>query len=245
MRPILFRLGRLRIFSYTAALYVGIVLGIYAGAGAAPARGVAPATFVAVTLLLLTAALAGARLLFVATHWARFAQSPQDIFRTAAGGAAMYGGLIAAVPLSVPLVRAFDVPFWAYWDVASFTMLTGIVFGKCGCLLSGCCAGRASNAWIAVHLPDARGSWARRIPSQPLEAGWAGLVLVALTWLWSRGTFNGGLFLFTVAAYSTGRVVLESAREHPDIIGGVRLHQWLSLLFLLAALLVYAVTQMR
>ena len=51
------------------------------------------------TLLLLPPALFGARLLFVIAHWPAYRQEPRRMWRASEGGAAMYGGLLVAVPL--------------------------------------------------------------------------------------------------------------------------------------------------
>ena len=125
----------------------------------------------------------------------------------------MYGGLLLAVPLSVPLLALLRLPFGAFWDVATFTILVGMAFTRVGCLLNGCCAGRPSNGWLALLLPDHRGVWKRRLPTQLLEAALAIVLLAAAVTVWNRMPFAGALFLCAVGAYGAGRLVLESARE--------------------------------
>jgi hypothetical protein len=68
----------------------------------------------------------------------------------------MYGGLIA-VPLSIPLLAALRIDPAAFWDVGALTMLTGMVFTRFGCLLTGCCSGRATEGWFGVVVRDDRG----------------------------------------------------------------------------------------
>ncbi len=70
MRPVLVRWQGIAIHSYTALLYVGLVIGIGAGNFAAHRAGLDPARVFTATLLLLVPALIGARLAFVAGHWA-------------------------------------------------------------------------------------------------------------------------------------------------------------------------------
>ena len=65
MRRIFFHWFGVPIYSYPAVLYVGIVLGIYAQLYAARSGGLDLALTLAATLLLLTIALASARLLHV------------------------------------------------------------------------------------------------------------------------------------------------------------------------------------
>ncbi|HVF39201.1 MAG TPA: prolipoprotein diacylglyceryl transferase family protein, partial [Gemmatimonadaceae bacterium] len=126
---------------------------------------------------------------------------------------AQYGGLIFNIPLSVPLLASLDLPFGAFWDIGSFTMLVGMIFTRFGCLLNGCCFGRPSNSWLAINLPNHMGVWERRMPTQLLEAGWATVILTASIQIWHVLPFDGALFLFVTAGYATGRLVLESTRD--------------------------------
>ena len=105
-------------------------------------------------------------------------------------------------------------------------MINILIFFRIGCLLNGCCAGRPSTGRLALHLPNHRGVWRRRIPTQLLEAAWAALLLVAAIALWRRLPFDGALFLSAIAGYGIGRLVLESTRERQDRrIGGATLQR--------------------
>lgn len=241
MRRILFRCFGRPVYSYPAMLYVGIVLGIYAQLYAALSIGLDVASMLTATLLLLIAALFGARLLHVAPHWRLYRQQPRLIFQFGNGGASMYGGLLLAVPLSFPLLAAFETPFWTYWDLSSFTLLVGMIVTRAGCFLNGCCAGRPTSAWWGIHLPDHRGVWQRRVPSQILEAVWGTVVLAGAVLLWRRAPFEGAVFLFAVGAYGAGRIVLESLRDQPDRIGGLSVHKALSIGFVTISLCAFAV----
>ena len=69
MRPVLITRGSLRVWSYPALLYTGLVAGIVAQNYAAHAGGMDAAGVWVATLLLLPCALVGARGLYVVTHW--------------------------------------------------------------------------------------------------------------------------------------------------------------------------------
>jgi phosphatidylglycerol---prolipoprotein diacylglyceryl transferase len=229
MRRVLFRIGKVPIYSYPAMLYLGIVSGLYAQMYAGQQIGIPRERTLAITLALLTAALLGARLLFVLPRWPYYRAQPARIWRFSDGGAAMYGGLFLAVPLSIPATRLAGIPFAAFWDTAAFTMLIGLIVTRVGCFLNGCCAGRPTERWFGVDLPDERGVWAPRIPNQFLEAAWGLIVLAGAIALWSRRPFEGAVMLYALGGYGAGRAGLEHLRDTPDRFRGVRLQQAISI----------------
>lgn len=218
MRKILFSWHGFTIYSYPAMLYLGLVAGVFSGAWVAQNSGMNTDRFALAILILLVPALVGARLYFVLTRWDEYRREPRRIWRRSEGGMAMYGGLILAIPLSVPLLRVMDLPFAAFWDAATFTMLLGMAFTRIGCLLNGCCGGRPTGAWFALDLPDDRGIWQWRYPTQLMEMAFALLLFAGAFTLRSRAPFPGAIFCSAVIAYGAGRFFLERLRA--DESGG-------------------------
>jgi phosphatidylglycerol:prolipoprotein diacylglycerol transferase len=213
MRPILFKWGRLTVASYPAMVYLGLLAGVVAGNIAAHAAGINAFRVYLATLILIVPSLIGARLFYVASHWRFYRQNPRQIWNREEGGFAQYGGFLCVIPFSVPVLAALGLPFGAYWDVAIFTILVLMIFGRIGCLLNGCCAGRSSRSWISLYLPNRKGIWDRRIPTQCLETACAAFLLVVALIAKTLTLFPGALFLIVVAGYAGGRLVLESTRE--------------------------------
>jgi phosphatidylglycerol---prolipoprotein diacylglyceryl transferase len=213
MHPVMFSWRGLKIHSYPAMQYVGLTLGVLAGNVAARFAGLDEFRVFVATILLLFPALAGARALHLAIHWKHYRAHPRSIWNTREGGAAQYGGILLAVPLSIPLLAALDLPFGAFWDVGGITIMLGMVFTRIGCFLNGCCAGRPSDSWMAIDLPDLQGQWKKRFPTQLLEAGWAATLLVAGLLIWNALPFDGALFVFIASGYALGRLVMESMRD--------------------------------
>jgi phosphatidylglycerol:prolipoprotein diacylglycerol transferase len=236
MRPILFRWRGIDVHSYPAMLYTGLVIGVFAGNAAAHASGLDARNVFAATILLIIPALAGARLLFIAANWQTYRKNISRIWNPVDSGAAQYGGLLVAVPLSIPLLKTLDLPFGAFWDIGVLTILVGMIFTRVGCLLNGCCTGRVSKSWLSLYLPGRDGQWDKRIPTQILEASWATMLLVVGLIIWHSLPFRGALFIFVVAGYACGRLVLESLREHH--LSGQRftLQHAISLLLIVASL---------
>jgi phosphatidylglycerol---prolipoprotein diacylglyceryl transferase len=207
MRRILFRWRGYVVWSYPAMLYLGLVAGVLVGNLAAHVTGVNALRVFAATLILIPPAIAGARLLYVAEHWERYRASPRRIWNRQEGGMAMYGGMPVMLLFSVPVVAAAGIGLGAFWDVASLTIVTGMVFAKIGCWLNGCCARGGTRG--------GSGAWAH-IPAQLIEAGWAAVVLAIAGALLGRLSFPGELFLAVTAIHGAGRLMLISMRQ-PDL----------------------------
>jgi prolipoprotein diacylglyceryl transferase len=235
MRRILFSWRGQNIYSYPAMLYVGLLVGVFAGAHIAQTSGMSADKFAIAVIILLIPALAGSRLYFVLTRWEVYRSDPARIWRRTEGGMAMYGGFILVVPLSIPLLRSMGLPFGSFWDAAVLTILLGMAFTRVGCLLNGCCSGRPSDAWFALYLPDHQGNWQRRIPTQIMEMTFAMMLFGAALTLRNYAPFSGAIFCSVVAAYGLGRWYLEGLRD--DETGGrdKTIMQLTSILLVIAA----------
>ncbi len=228
----MFHLWGRPVHSYPAMLYVGLVVGVVASNFAAHVAGLDAFRAYIATIALIIPSLIGARLLHVAAHWKVYRLDRARIWDLREGGMAQYGGLVLGVPLSVPLLNALNLPFGAFWDISSFTMLVGMIFTRIGCLLNGCCSGRPSTIRGSMYLPNHMGVWENRIPTQLLEAGLAIVLLSSSVVIWQRLPFPGALFLFVTAGYASGRLVLESSRELADTKRRFTIHHAISLLII-------------
>lgn len=207
------QIGRFRLSSYSAMLYLGCAGGTLAGAAWASASGLAPRSFALVTILLLVPAFIGARLWFVAQHIETYRADPPRVWRPSEGGSSLYGGLVLAVLCSVPVLALAGLSFPRFWDAAAITMLVGLIATRVGCLLNGCCVGRATAGRLGVWLPDGHGTWLRRYPTPMMEAAWGAAILAACLALGPDPAHPGAVFAGVVAAYAAGRLVLEPTRE--------------------------------
>jgi len=241
MRRVLFRWRGLTVWSYPAMLYVGLVLGVLAGNMAAHAAGLDTLRVYIATMVLIVPALIGARLLFVASEWEYYRRNPQMIWDRRQGGFMMYGAVPIMLLCSVPLLGALHVGFGAFWDVSTFTILAGMIFTRVGCLLNGCCSGKATKHWFGLYLPNAQGSWRKRVPTQLLEALCAVLLLLAAMAVRRRMPFPGALFLLIMLAYASARLLLERAREQPNRGRQFRVACALSVVFVLTSISLLAV----
>ena len=213
MRRVLFVWHGVEVHSYPALLYLGLTFGFYAGCAAAASMGLDPDRAAAAILILIVPALVGSRLWFVLGNWRFYRRHPRRIWGRTEGGAALVGGLLLALALSPALLAALALPFGAFWDAATFTLLVGMIFTRVGCLLTGCCAGRPSEGRLALRLPGGAGRWERRHPVQLLELATAAALLAGCLAISLTERPSGAIFLFALAGYGCARSIIDPLRE--------------------------------
>ena len=218
--------------AYKVTLYLGCVAGVYAGTALAVDDGLDGSRFALVTIALLIPAFAAARVWFVVRHPDAYRDSPGRLVARNEGGAGLFGGLVAAIATSVPVLHLVRMPFWTFWDAASVTMLVGLFFTRFGCVINGCCAGRPTDSHVGLVLTNVRGERCRRYPTQLLEAAWAAALLGAALFVSNRAP-DGMLFAGVVGLYCVARAFLQRLREGHDLRGpdgdALRLHVGLGL----------------
>jgi phosphatidylglycerol:prolipoprotein diacylglycerol transferase len=233
VRPTLLTVRGVAVPSYPAMLCLGIVLGVVVQNAAANDAGIAADRVWIATLVMLPLALVGARLLHVAGHWHLYRHDLPRVVDRSSGGMVMYGGLIVMLPASLVVLARLDLPYWRFWDATILLILPAMVCTRLGCHLNGCCAGRETDGRFGVAMRGDDGTSARRIPTQLLEAGLAGALLVAAVALRPTLDRPGQLFLLVAAGYGIGRTLLQPLRGARTRVDG--------LLLLSAAIAVLAV----
>lgn len=153
-----------------------------------------------------------------------------------AGGLTYYGGLLGAAGAAVFLLRRDRFPFWKAADMAGFAIPMGLMFGRLGCLLAGCCFGArsslpwalsfpprspASEAQAKEHILPTMHAWSETVhPTQVYESA-ASLAIAAFCffWLHPRKRYDGQVFAAFLALYAVARFVIEYLRR--DARGGL------------------------
>src|SRR4051812_28849688 len=179
----------------------------------------------------LTSAFVGAKLVYLAAEGWLFWNSP-DRWLILATGKTILGALLggyAGVEIAKKLLH-YRAPTG---DFFAFVAPVGIVLGRVGCLLHGCCLGRvcAQPAWWTVRDARGLGRW----PAVPVEIAFnVAMLLVFLGIQWQRtrrgtATLQGQLFHIYLIAYGLFRFGHEFLRATPRLGGGCTGYQWAAL----------------
>ena len=162
----------------------------------------------------LIGAFAGAKLVYVlAEGWMHF--GAPDMWLQLATGKSILGALLggyAAVEIAKRLVR-YSRPTGDWFAIIA---PMGIVIGRIGCLLHGCCLGSVCEpAWFT--LKDAQG--VPRWPAVPMEILFNMAAMLVFFVLRRRHKLAGQHFHLYLIAYGAFRFVHEFFRDTPRVAG--------------------------
>jgi phosphatidylglycerol---prolipoprotein diacylglyceryl transferase len=225
--------------SYKVFLCVGIYVGALATAVKANASGLSPLLVGLSATVSALAGLIGARVYHLVVHaplYFRSGSPRASSWDRTAGGLSVFGALLTFVPVSYAAAAVVHIPAAVLWDQMAIGVLAGGFWIRLGCVLNGCCVGRATDTALGVRLHDTAGLVKRRIPVQFLEMAWWILGLVVFTGPWPRAIPAGSAALAVLAWYGAGRFFLEPLRETPDLVcGRLRINQVVAALIAVGA----------
>lgn len=206
-----------------------------------------------ITLCLMAGAILGARTVYVTTYWKeQFAGKPFfEIFAIWNGGLVYYGGLIGAAVAGFLYIHWKKMPLWKTADAFAPSIALGSVFGRIGCLLNGCCYGKACSLPWAITFPAGNPLDPPTYPVHPTEIYDALLNLglyLFLAWLFRRKKFDGQVFATFLICYAITRSIVEHFRGDYSNLHyhlGLTPAQWISVPIFIAGLALAALLSRR
>jgi phosphatidylglycerol:prolipoprotein diacylglycerol transferase len=217
VHPILFHLGSFPVHSYGVMMALAFVFGLWTATLRGRREKISGETIADVALWIMIGTILGARTVYVATYWNdEFAGQPiSEIFMIQHGGLVFYGGLIGAIVAGTIYLHWKQLPLWKIADVFAPSIALGSVFGRIGCLLNGCCYGRACDLPWAISFPADNPLNPPTYPVHPTEIYDALLNLglyCFLAWLFRRKKFDGQVFATYLIGYAITRSFVEYFR---------------------------------
>jgi phosphatidylglycerol:prolipoprotein diacylglycerol transferase len=225
MYPVLFRLGSFEITSFGVMVALGAAFGILMLRRELIRSGVDGAKGVDAALVGVLGGLAGAKLLYVAEHWAE----PISSTLFSRGGMSWYGGLTGGVLAGLAMVAWQRLPLMTVLSAAAPALTLGHAVGRIGCLLVGDDYGRPTTLPWGMAFPEGLPPTTDRVhPTQIYEA----LALFALTgillWLRRRGARDRAVFGAYLLAAGCLRFLIELVRVNVVVAFGMTTAQLFS-----------------
>jgi phosphatidylglycerol---prolipoprotein diacylglyceryl transferase len=230
MHPILFEFAGLTIYTYGVLLAAAYLLGLQYALVRARHRGLNPQRVMDLGIWIIVSALVGAKLLLLVIYPRQFAASMEGLLNLARSAGVFYGGLIAAVAVALLYIRRYRLPLWTTTDCFAPGIALGHAIGRLGCLMAGCCYGRATDVpWaITFRNPEAQANVGTPLnvplhPTQVYEAAAELLILGILVATERKGRqFPGRTFWLYMLLYGASRFIIEFYRgDNRGMVFGV------------------------
>ncbi len=236
MHPILFRIpifGGVTIYTYGFMVALAVLVALLWIGRESKLQGLNPARAMDLSFYIIVFAILGSRLLHILiSERSRFLENPLIFFKIWEGGLVFYGGLIAAIITTYVYMKRHQLFFWSYADVYAPAISLGHAIGRIGCLMAGCCYGRAvgHEAWYTIIFPVQSHGFAPTgialYPTQLMETVGELLIFSLLLVVRSKKRFEGQLLATYLIAYAILRAFVEYFRG--DLVRGFVIDPWLS-----------------
>lgn len=179
----------------------------------------------------LTGAFLGAKLVYLAAEGWLYWHDPKR-WLILATGKSITGALLGGYG-AVEIAKRFLKYTGSTGDTFAVIAPTGIMFGRVGCMIHGCCLGKACEAgWFTI--PDAHG--VPRWPASQMEFIFNAAFLAVALALRHKKVMPGQHFHIYLMAYGLFRFFHEFLRDTPAILGPFSGYQMASLgIFILGA----------
>ena len=241
MHPIAFYVGEIPIYSYGLLIALAILLGSFWAYKRGKQHGINDDSILNASLCLVLGGFVGARLLYVLYFPAVYLQHPIMIL-TDRGGLVWYGGLIGGITAGVIYYGLKKIPLKLseMADILILPAALGLVLGRIGCFLTGCCYGLPCKLPWAVKFPAGHPTYPQAVhPTQLYESGSVLLLLLLLIYLERKPDYRpGNVFSFFLIGYGFIRFGVEALRGDALLIMGLSSSQWFSLAAIIVGLVI-------
>jgi phosphatidylglycerol:prolipoprotein diacylglycerol transferase len=189
-------------------------------------QNIAPDIIFNLSFLVLVSGIIGARLFYVIENAGYYLKEPLEMVMLQRGGLSWFGGLIAGVISGVAYLKKKHLAVYKILDLLAPFVALGQAIGRIGCLLNGCCFGKA--AYKFGFYFKAREAFL--IPTQIYSSLLLLLIFIILRFLQDKPHKRGEIFLAYLFLYSLKRFFIEFWRaDNPVIFFGLTLFQLISI----------------
>ena len=237
MRPILFHLGPLPIYTFGFLIALGVFISLQWMAQRARKMGFPPGdTAFDMVFITVVVGFLSAQFYYVLQNFDGYRDQPLKIFALWEGGLIFYGGVFGSFLGLWGFLRWKKIPFSKGLDfILPYVALTH-AFGRLGCFFNGCCYGKACDLPWATAVPGVAG---KVHPTQLYEAFLDLMLFLFLNNRYPKKRFDGEVAALHFAFYAMIRFTVEIFRAEPIFAAGLTRNQWISLAVFIGAAFFY------
>lgn len=209
----LFSIGPFTVHGYGLMIAIGIILAYVVAEKRAVKAGLDSDLVFGLTITVVIAGIAGAKLLFYITEIREIVNNPR-LLLDFSNGFVVYGGIICGILAGYIYCRMRKCSFPAFADLILPSVALAQGFGRIGCFLAGCCYGiRTDGACYVVFTNSGFApNGVHLVPTQLISSGLDFLNFFVLILLAKKNRTPGRIAFFYLLFYSVGRFLLEFLR---------------------------------
>ncbi|MFQ5963688.1 MAG: prolipoprotein diacylglyceryl transferase [Candidatus Scalinduaceae bacterium] len=271
--PIPFIGKAIPVYAYGFMLMVGFLAAVYVARMRARAENINPEHITDSGIYVIFIGILGGRLFYVIQNFDVYKDNLLDILKIYQGGLVFYGGFITATIALLFILRIKRLPILKTIDIMALSMAIGLVFGRIGCFLNGCCWGDVCNPDLlwAVTFPKTVDAYnmidgspaflshleeglvsvtdGHSLPVHPAQIysalGNLAIFFILSTFVKHRRREGEVAMLFCIL-YSVMRFCMEILRaDNPPLFDGLTISQNISVLILIIAITLFVIRRMK
>lgn len=162
----------LPIRGYGVLLMLGVIAGTFVALKRCEAKGIPREAFLSLATWTVAAGIIGARLFYIIQYWKELpgdtlSQKLWTVLQVTEGGLVVYGSVIGGLIVILVWAIRYKLPVLVVADAVTPAFFLGLMFGRLGCLMNGCCYGGVCE----MPLPTVRFPCGSPVYMEQLESG--------------------------------------------------------------------------
>jgi phosphatidylglycerol:prolipoprotein diacylglycerol transferase len=215
MHPVLFSLGKFRVFSYGLFIALAFLISIsylLHSIKKSKIKIISQDELSSLVIYILVFGVIGSRVLFVLMNLNEFFLHPLDIFKLWQGGLVYYGGFVSVIIFIIIYAKTKKINLFRIADFFAPALALGHAIGRIGCFFAGCCYGKESNLpWaIVFNNKDSLAVTGVHLHPTQLYESFGNFLLFVLLYFYSKKEHKTGMLL---AIYFIGYAILRFTIE--------------------------------
>lgn len=203
MKPILFQLGPINIYSFGALIALGAILGGMFAYWAAKKRRISIRHWFDTILYTFIAGIIGGRITYYFLYPEEF-NGFWQLITIWQGGLLLLGALCLGFLCFLYQTKRLKEPVWQVLDIGALSLLIGWAIGKFGCHLSACSVGRSSQTFLSID---------GAFPVDLFSSVWALIIFMIMVFAWLKNKLSDGVvFFLSIEALLLGDLLIKTLR---------------------------------
>ncbi len=247
MNPILLDLGVIKIYWYSAMIFLGLLIGGWLILKEAERFNISEDFIVNLFFFTIPIAVIGARLYYVIFNWDYYSVNMSEIFMIWEGGLAIHGGMLFGLLWIIFYTKKYKVNTFRILDMIVIGLIIGQAIGRWGNFFNGEAHGTATTLehLQSLHIPEfiingmnIGGTY--YLPTFLYESIWCLLGFIILLVIRRLKYIKiGQTTAVYLIWYGIGRFIIEGMRTDSLMIGNFRQAQIISIIMVILGIVIF------